>query len=220
NLCPLQAAPHDTASRQAPILVTGNNVEVTEPLREYVEKKMARVLEKVGTGVSKVDVHMTVSRNPRVSDNHKTEVTIFSKNHVFKSTDASDSMYASVDLVTDRIRRKLRKSKERKITGKRHAAASLAEQVRTDALATTSNSRAADDPFEDSYGEPDVAVDMSVVKRKSFPMPPITVEEAVICLEYIDHNFYLFRNVDTNEVNVVYKRNHGGVGLIQPEADT
>ena len=45
-----------------------------------------------------------------------------------------------------------------------------------------------DDPFEDSYGEPDVAVDMSVVKRKSFPMPPITVEEAVICLEYIDHN--------------------------------
>ena len=60
-------------------------------------------------------------------------------------------------------------------------------------------------------------VDMSVVKPKSFPMPPITVEEAVLCLYYIDHPFYVFRNKDTNEINVVYKRNSGGVGHIMPE---
>ncbi|CAN0102406.1 unnamed protein product, partial [Hapterophycus canaliculatus] len=72
---------------------------------------------------------------------------------------------------------------------------------------------------EDKYGEPDVVVDMSIVKNKSFPMPAIGVEEAVMCLDYIGHDFYLFRNVDTNEVNVVYKRKSGGVGLIQPEAE-
>ena len=68
-------------------------------------------------------------------------------------------------------------------------------------------------------GEPLVPpVDMSVVKTKSFPMEPITAAEAVLCLDYIDHNFYVFKNKDAgNKVSVVYKRNSGGVGLIQPE---
>ena len=59
----------------------------------------------------------------------------------------------------------------------------------------------------------------ALVRRKSFPMPPITVADAIVCLDYIDHDFYVFRNVDTDEVNVVYKRNSGGVGLIEPERD-
>ena len=57
---------------------------------------------------------------------------------------------------------------------------------------------------------------IALVRRKSFPMPPITTADAIVCLDYIDHDFYVFRNVDTDEVNVVYKRNSGGVGLIEP----
>lgn len=60
---------------------------------------------------------------------------------------------------------------------------------------------------------------MQVVKRKSFPMPPLTVEDAVVCLEYIEHDFYVFRNADTQEINVVYKRSAGDVGLIEPEKE-
>lgn len=56
-----------------------------------------------------------------------------------------------------------------------------------------------------------------VVRKKSFPMPPISVDEAVLCLEYIDHDFYVFQNAETNKINVVYKRNSGDVGLIEPE---
>ncbi|CAM9474084.1 unnamed protein product, partial [Hapterophycus canaliculatus] len=114
KLVPLQAVA-DATSRRAPILVTGNNVEVTEPLKEYVEKKMAKVLDKVGSSVSKVDVHLSVNKNPSVSENHNTEVTVFSKNHVIRATDTSDNMYACVDQVTDRIQRKLRRFKERKV---------------------------------------------------------------------------------------------------------
>lgn len=60
---------------------------------------------------------------------------------------------------------------------------------------------------------------IALVRRKSFPMPPISVADAIVCLDYIDHEFYVFRNAATDEVNVVYKRNSGGVGLIEPERD-
>lgn len=223
NLVTLQAVAQDATSRKAPILVTGNNVEVTEPLKEYIEKKMVNVLDKVGSSVSKVDVHLSVNKNPRVSENHNTEVTVFSKNHVIRATETSDNMYACVDLVTDRIRRKLRRFKERKVdeTRSRSGVGNLSEQVaeKDQSSAAAAAEAAGEDPFEDKYGEPEVVVDMSLVKTKSFPMPPINVDEAVMCLDYIDHDFYLFRNAETNEVNVVYKRNSGGVGLIQPEAD-
>ncbi|CAN0442914.1 unnamed protein product, partial [Laminaria digitata] len=84
----------------------------------------------VGSSVSKVDVHLSVNKNPRVSENHNTEVTVFSKNHVIRATETSDNMYACVDLVTDRIRRKLRRFKERKVdqTRSRPGVGGLSEQ--------------------------------------------------------------------------------------------
>eukprot|EP00752_Nemacystus_decipiens_P008851 g7898.t1 len=216
---PLQAVADAATSRRAPILVTGNNVEVTEPLKEYVEKKMANVLDKLGSSVSKVDVHLSVNKNPSVSENHNTEVTVFARNHVIRATDTSDNMYACVDEVTDRIKRKLRRFKERKISETRGRAGvgGLSEKTAEEDMATAAAEAAEDEAFDDEYDEPDVVVDMSVVKEKSFAMPPIEVEEAVMCLDYIDHDFYLFRNAKTDEVNVVYKRKSGGVGLIQPE---
>jgi len=59
--------------------------------------------------------------------------------------------------------------------------------------------------------------DVSVVRRKKFPMPPISIEDATLCLDYLDHDFYVFRNSETKEINVVYRRAEGGVGLIEPE---
>jgi len=70
---------------------------------------------------------------------------------------------------------------------------------------------------EESEAPPVPEVDMSLVKKKSFPMDPISVEEAVLCLEYIDHDFYVFKNKENGKIGVVYKRGSGGVGLIEPE---
>ncbi|CAM9224957.1 unnamed protein product [Ectocarpus sp. 4 AP-2014] len=219
SLVPLQQAVAEATSRRAPIIVTGNNVEVTEPLKEYVEKKMAKVLDKVGSSVSKVDVHLSVNKNPSVSDNHNTEVTVFSKNHVIRATDNSDNMYASVDQVTDRIQRKLRRFKERKVAGMRGRSGlgGLSEKTAEKDMDAAAAEAADEDPFEDKYGDEPEA--MTVMKTKSFPMPAISVEEALTCLEYIGHDFYLFRNEETDEVNVVYKRKSGGVGLIEPESE-
>lgn len=118
--------------------------------------------------------------------------------------------------VSDLLARKLRKYKERK-------------KARSDDVAikdlTAEVEEAEDEDEEMDMG--DMVVDEAgvllaskpweVVREKSFPMPPMTVEEAVLCLEYIDHPFYVFRNKDTDIINVVYRRNSGGVGWIQPE---
>ncbi|CAN0280201.1 unnamed protein product [Ectocarpus fasciculatus] len=180
---------------------------------------MAKVLDKVGSSVSKVDVHLSVNKNPSVSNNHNTEVTVFSKNHVIRATDNSDNMYASVDQVTDRIQRKLRRFKERKVAGMRgrSGVGGLSEKNAEKDMDAAEADAADEEPFEDKYGDEPKA--MAVMKTKSFPMPAISLEEAVTCLEYIGHDFYLFRNEETNEVNVVYKRKSGGVGLIEPEAE-
>ncbi|KAG5193143.1 ribosomal protein rpS22, plastidal [Tribonema minus] len=210
----LKAVMQDSARK--PVLITGNNIDVTPALMDYVNKKMDKVVEKLGGVVTKVDVHLSVNKNPRIADGHVAEVTCYAKGTIIRATEHTDSMYSSIDLVSDRMGRKLRKYKERSLTQKRS---------RTSISEAAGEVEEAFTPDSADGGEPDYAddglphVDMSVVKSKSFPMPPCTVEDAVTALEYIDHDFYVFRNSATSEVNVVYKRNHGGVGHIQPERD-
>ncbi|KAG5189344.1 ribosomal protein S30Ae/sigma 54 modulation protein [Tribonema minus] len=204
-------------STRKPVLITGNNIDLTPALNEYVNKKMDKVVEKLGGVVTKVDVHLSVNRNPRVADSHIAEVTVFAKGATLRAAEKTDSMYASIDLVTDSMARKLRKYKERSLTQKRHRAPLSEIAGESEAKWTSDDGDEEEEGFEGGDGVP--RVDMSVVKKKEFPMPPCTVEDAVVAMAYIDHDFYVFRNSATGEINVVYKRNHGGVGHIQPERD-
>lgn len=197
-----------------PIIVTGNNVEVTPAMLEYVNKKLDKVLDKHRQVVTKCDVHLTVVHNPRVKESHRAEVTLAVKGLVMRTSEDSENMYATIDAVADSLARKLRKFKERK--DKKQSSSAIRD---ADAL-NLSEDEEVESPEEDAFaGAVEIPrfVDMSIVKQKSFNMEPITVEDAVLCLEYIDHDFYVFRNKETGEVNVVYKRNSGGVGHIEPE---
>lgn len=200
-------------SDKKPILVTGNNIDMTPSIKEYVEKKMNNVLSKVGGDVTKVDCHLTVDQNPRIENSHKAEITVYTKGAVVRATEQSEHMYGTIDLVSDTIFMKLRKYKEKRIDRKRGTA-----EARMDPVVLPEEVEDSDTE-EDVYNDLDASVNMDVVKEKSFPMPPMSVEDAVVSLEYIDHDFYVFRNEKTSEVNVVYKRNSGGVGHIQPERD-
>jgi putative sigma-54 modulation protein len=193
-----------------PIIVTGNNIEVTTAMSEYVEKKLGVVIERHKNLVTKCDVHLSVIKNPAVKLSHTAEVTIAVKGLVMRTSDRSENMYASIDMVADSLARKLRKFKERK-KGVTHESAFKVD------LDDADEEDEEEDEFVDNYAVEDVTVNMDIVKQKSFNMEPISVEDAVLCLEYIDHDFYVFRNKDSGEVNVVYKRNHGGVGHICPE---
>mmetsp|Transcript_2605 Transcript_2605/g.4195 ORF Transcript_2605/g.4195 Transcript_2605/m.4195 type:complete len:271 (-) Transcript_2605:1756-2568(-) len=215
NAAAARFAPSMALSVNIPITVSGNNIELTNALKEYATEKLGSTLSKVGRRVTKCEVHLTVDKNPTIEKPQTAEVVVSVKGTVIRAAKSTHDMYASLDEVSDSIRRKLRKYKERIIDahrkGKPEAEEFELSEIEDFKLFNDEVAR------EESEAPPVPEVDMSLVKKKSFPMDPISVEEAVLCLEYIDHDFYVFKNKENGKIGVVYKRGSGGVGLIEPE---
>jgi len=206
---------HMSSPVKVPITITGDNIDLTPALSDYVNQKVDRTLGKLSTvsSVSNCDVFLTVNKNPKVESAHTAEVVTSIKGTTFRVAETSPDMYASIDLVANRLARKLRKYKERRLSGY-HGGPNMGEN-----LADVLNSIEVEDdePTEedDPFIDPEQAV---ITKVKSFDLSnSISIKEAIFALDYIDHDFYVFRDEESNEVSVVYKRNAGGVGLIQPE---
>lgn len=202
-----------------PVRITGNNIHLTDSLRDYVNEKLSKVVRRFSSLITKVDVHLTVEHNPSVTNRHKAEVLAFAGKTILRNEVRATDMYVAIDEVEERIGRTIRKFKERKVNkgiGKAR-----------DVPLSTGNSSTDDDEVEDDESFTDVYQDPApevppvnaVVRRKVFPMPLQTVEEAVLCCEYVDHPWYLFRNAATKEISLVYRRNHGGYGLIEPSRE-
>jgi len=205
-----------TESSSVPIVVTGNNVEVTPALMDYVNKKLERTVGKLASRgvVMECDVHLSVNKNPKVKAAHTAEVTTSLKGTVIRTSEASPDMYASIDLVSDRLARKLRKYKERRLEGW-HGGPNMGENIANvlDSIIEDEETESTTDEFVDPEAP-------TITKIKSFDLSkPISVDEAVFALDYIDHDFYVFRDAESGEVSVVYKRNSGGLGLIQPQQE-
>lgn len=206
----------DDSSDQVPIIITGNNVEVTPALMDYVKKKVSRTLGKLrSNGAAKdCDVHLSVNKNPKVKNNHKAEVVTSLKGITIRCAEESPDMYASVDLVADRLARKLRKYKERRLEGF-HGGPNIGENIADVINAIDENIDEEDDSTEEEFLD---TYAPKVTKIKSFDLSnSISTEEAIFALDYIDHDFYVYRDSETEELSVVYKRNAGGIGLIQPQ---
>merc|ERR1712194_633198 len=179
-------------------------------LSDYVNRKVERTLGKLASipDVSNCNVFLTVNKNPKVEKSDTAEVVTSIKGTTFRVAEASPDMYASIDLVMNRLARKLRKYKERRLNGY-HGGPNMGQN-----LADVLNS-IEEKEDDEVFIDPEQAV---VTKVKSFDLSkPISTKEAIFALDYIDHDFYVFRDEESNDVNVVYKRNAGGVGLIQPE---
>uniref|UniRef100_A0A6T6D553 Sigma 54 modulation/S30EA ribosomal protein C-terminal domain-containing protein n=1 Tax=Compsopogon caeruleus TaxID=31354 RepID=A0A6T6D553_9RHOD len=201
--------------------VTGNNIELTQSLKEYVYDKVGKSVSHYGSIVKRVDVHLSVSHNASIKNGHAAEVVVsVPGGQTLRAEVKSEGMYASLDLVSDKVSRILRKFKER--TRARKGGSRTADVAGAD---ENSEEQLSVDEVEDDvavgapplFDENGVPIINQVVKHKVFPMPPTTLEEATLLLDYMDHDFYVFRNAETKEVNVVYKRKHGGVGHIQPQ---
>jgi len=183
------------------LVIQGKNIEVTEAIREYVEQKIDKAVSHFQALTTEVDVHLSVARNPRIASSQAAEVTVYANGSVIRAEEKSENLYASIDLVADKIARKLRKFKERK--SDRTAAKTSVAVVEQPPIAIPNSNRVVELPTQ-------------VVRNKYFAMPAMNVDEALEHLELIDHDFYVFRNAATGEINVVYERNHGGYGVIQP----
>jgi putative sigma-54 modulation protein len=192
------------------LVLQSRNIEITDAIRDYVNQKIEKAVSHFANITTEVDVSLSVAKNHRIAAPQVAEVTLYVNGAVIRAEEASDRLYASIDLVADKISRQLRKYKERNFTKKERVDATekLAEEIDLDLLDyNLTDRRAASLPPE-------------VVRTKYFAMSSLTIEEALAQLQLVDHDFYMYRSAETGEINVVYRRNHGGFGVIQPRPNT
>lgn len=186
------------------LVIQGKNIEITDAIREYVNQKIEKAVNHFQALTTEVDVHLSVQRNPRINPKQTAEVTIYASGAIVRAEESSESLYASIDLVADKISRQLRRYKEKRHGSKRY------ESVKT--IEVLNDQPDISDLLTDRTPE----LPATVVRTKYFAMPPMTLEAAQEQLELVDHDFYMFCNAATGDINVIYERNHGGYGLIQP----
>lgn len=179
--------------------IRGDRMEVTSALREHVEKRLGKLERYFETPLNAVvNVTMTVIR-----DVHTIEVTIPLPGLLLRAEERSADMYASIDKVVDKLERQIRKHKT-KVNRKFRQEGSIKTLFKESADAAL-NALKEDDEDE-----------LEVVRTKRFTLKPMDVEEAILQMNLIGHTFFVFSNMDTSQVNVVYKRDDGKYGLIEP----
>ena len=171
-------------------IITGRNIDVTDGLRSAVEEKLGK-LDRFFAPETEVNVTLSVEK-----ERQKIEVTIPVKGNIIRSEQVSSDMYVSIDLVEEVIERQLKKYKN-KIVDKHHNEAAFAKEY-----------------VENEYEPTD---EVKIIRTKRFGIKPMDPEEACVQMELLGHNFYVFFNSETEEVNVVYKRKGNTYGLIEPE---
>ena len=171
-------------------IIVGKNIEVTEGLRYAVEDKIGK-LEKYFAEDTEVHVTLSVEK-----ERQKIEVTIPVKGSIIRSEQVSNDMYVSIDLVEEIIERQLKKYKTR-LTDREQGAGSFKQEY-------------LDKDFMDEE-------EVKIIRSKKFDIKPMYPEDACVQMDLLGHNFYVFRNAETDEVNVVYKRKGNTYGLIEPE---
>lgn len=171
-------------------IISGKNIEVTEGLKSAVYEKLGK-LDKYFTDETEVQVTFSVEK-----ERQKIEVTIPVKGTVIRAEQVSDDMYVSIDLVEEVIERQVNRYKKKLVDQQQNAAFFQKDFM--------------DD--EDMDDE-----EIRIIRSKRFAVKPMDAEEACIQMELLGHNFFVFRNAETDEVNVVYKRKGNTYGLIEPE---
>ena len=171
-------------------IISGKNIEVTEGIKAAIEEKLGR-LDKYLVDDTIVNVTLSVQKGRQ-----KIEVTIPMKGHIIRAEEGSEDMYVSIDLVEEVIERQLRKYKN-KIVDKQQAAANFQKEY-----------------LDKDYEEDE---EVKIIRTKKFGIKPMYPEDACVQMELLGHNFFVFFNAETEQVNVVYKRKGNTYGLIEPE---
>ena len=168
-------------------LIRGDKYENTEAIKEYIEAKLSRLDKYIKDSENIEAVVLTKKEGRR----YKIEVTIPTKDFTLRNEVVDDDLYAAIDLVIDKLERQVRKNKE-KLNKKKK----VIEDFEID--------------IEDNFMEEEV-----IVKRKSIELKPIDEEEAILQMELLGHNFFVYKDADTDKICVLYKRKNGNYGIIE-----
>ena len=170
------------------VTITGRKINLRDSFKEYTQKKLQKVERFFGDDA---DAQVTVSLE---RDRKTVEVTVKNKGMLYRAEETALDPEDALDAVVDSLVRKIRKNKTR-----------VEKRLRESAFDELS----VEDPIEEEEYE--------IVRVKRFPVKPLDVEEAILQMNLSDHQFYMFRNIDTGDINVVYRRHNGDYGLIEPE---
>lgn len=170
------------------VVVRSRNIEVTAALKAHVEKKV-RKLDKFLSDAGKAQVRLEIEHG-----RHTAEVTIPVAGWILRGEEKGDDMYASVDQVVQKLERQAKRWKGRLLHDRTGGAVAAA----------------AEQPVEDAPS--------LLVRRKAFPAKPMTPDEAILQMDLVGHDFFAFRNAETEVINVVYRRRDGNYGLLEPDA--
>jgi putative sigma-54 modulation protein len=170
--------------------VKGRGVEVTEAIRSYAEKRLGKLERQLPD--PQIELELSAEHNPSIKASHVAEATVWTKGPVLRAKESSQDMRASIDQLVDKLERQVTRYREKR--GRRRRA---------------------------SRQTPDQGIPMDeepqIVRTKQFAVKPMNAQEAVLQLELVGHDFFVFRNADSEEVNIVYRRRRGGYGLIEPQ---
>lgn len=173
----------------------GKNIEVTQSLQEYAARKIEHI-GKFFDGIIKVEVEFIVEKNPRIQNSNRVEVTIFTNGPVIRGQAASTDMYGSIDFVADKLERQIKRYKNRLIQRSKQNRKN--NENRT--MKTIKGSE-----------------EQRIVKVKQFYVKPMPPQEATLQMDLLGHDFFVFLNSESEEVNVIYRRKDGNYGLIEPK---
>jgi putative sigma-54 modulation protein len=204
------------------LLVKGKNVDVSQKVQSYAEKRLAKVSTWIDDDVTRLELELAEEKNPRVADCHVAEVTMWTKGPTLRAREAAHDVFASIDLVAEKLMRQVQKYHDKKVqyqhggphhNGNGRYKGALQENGRgsgslpEDVLISTSTS-------EDGMAQ---AEEMAkIVKTKQFLLAPMSPEEASLQMDLVGHEFFVFVNSDNNSTCVLYKRADGDYGLIEP----
>lgn len=191
------------------IIVTGKNISLSDSLKDYAEKKLSSI-KKYFDHILEINVTLSVDEVKDPAKSKICEVTVWANGIVLRAKKASEDLYASIDMVADKIERQVKKYKDKlKDTPRRMQAKQ--EKLAVHKVIQFSNEN------DKQEGENKPATPR-IIRSGTFPMKPMFADEAAQQLQLSNQNFFVFANAETNQINVIYKRSDGNFGLIEPES--
>ncbi len=175
------------------------HVELSPDLKEYAEKRLVKIERHLNDEDLRVELELEAEQNPAIGATQRAEATVWANGSVLRAHENTADMKASIDLVVDKLERQAKRLHDKRLRKPAHS---------------HSGNHEADPTLYEPEPE---ELESLIVKTKQFALKPMSAEEAILQLELLGHSFFVFRNAETLEVNVLYKRRDGKYGLIEPQ---
>jgi putative sigma-54 modulation protein len=189
------------------VTIKAHNFKLTDSLREYIEKRVAK-LDRVNERITEAKFEIREQPHHSPDERFKAQFTISTRKAVLRAEDRSEDAHAAIDIVSDKMARQIRRFHDRKIQRSRREAINLgmlAAEQSEDAVS-----------LDESVAEEIEAQDM-IVRTKRFQVLPMDTAEAIEQIDLLGHDFFVFYNLDTSQMNVLYRRKGGQFGVLEPE---